>query len=158
MRKNLAPASLEKKLTPISAEVEPDAPRQMHDGSSPIAVKASTWEERHDELWDLLVPSSGPAATIQGEVIRIAGRISHEMEHSGGTNWDLDFTKMTESFIELLQTGAALPEPALNVCKEEVASIIEGGGIDTDPLMESAVAWVLLNPQPVPLGEVKYSM
>lgn len=40
-------------------------------------------------LWDYLVPPSGQAETAQGEIIRIAGRIQHEMLDNGCicTHW-----------------------------------------------------------------------
>ena len=34
-------------------------------------------------FWDYLVPPSGQAETAQGEIIRIAGRIQHEMLDNG---------------------------------------------------------------------------
>src|SRR6185436_3544596 len=53
-------------------EVPPVPRRQIHDGTSPVVVKTKTWQAQHHELWNLLVPSQGPAATVQGEVIRIS--------------------------------------------------------------------------------------
>jgi hypothetical protein len=67
-------------------DVPPVPRRTLHDGKSPITANAVRWEERYQELWKLLVPSSGAAATAQGEVIRISGRISDELERNGGAN------------------------------------------------------------------------
>ncbi|MBO9659717.1 MAG: ankyrin repeat domain-containing protein, partial [Chitinophagaceae bacterium] len=69
-------------------QVEPVAKRALHDGKSPITVSTKKWQDQHDELWELLVPSGGAAETIQGEVIRIPGRISRELHGNGGGNWD----------------------------------------------------------------------
>jgi len=49
-------------------EVDQPAERKMHDGVSPIVATAETLEARHAELWELLVPSSGPFQTLQGEL------------------------------------------------------------------------------------------
>lgn len=61
-------------------EVPPVARRTMHEGMSPILVPDGPWEDRFQALWDSLVPSSGAAATVQGEVVRIAGRIARELD------------------------------------------------------------------------------
>ncbi len=78
----------------------PPVPRRIaYDGKSPIIAKAAKWEDRHEELWALLVPSSGAASTVQGEVIRIGGRIHGELERNGGANWDADHRKMAEAWL-----------------------------------------------------------
>ena len=63
----------------------PPVPRHLlYDGKSPIVARSANWEDQHHELWELLVPSRGAAGTVQGEVVRIAGRISDELERNGG--------------------------------------------------------------------------
>ena len=104
-RSNYNPDSAEetsKALTKLYElfDVTPAPPRQMHDGKSPIHPKAKTWQKQHQELWQLLVPSSGNAETIQGEVIRISGKISHEIEGNGGCNSDKDFARMADAFLD----------------------------------------------------------
>jgi hypothetical protein len=47
-----------------------------------------TWMERHAELWERLVPRSGQADTVQGELIRVTGRLTDEAHRNGNTNWD----------------------------------------------------------------------
>ncbi len=49
-------------------DVPPVPRRIVHDGRSPITVKGASWQEQHEELWQLLIPGSGAAATVQGEV------------------------------------------------------------------------------------------
>jgi len=44
--------------------MEPVVKRVLHDDVSPIHATATTWPKQHQELWDLLVPSSGPAGTM----------------------------------------------------------------------------------------------
>ncbi|RYY54954.1 MAG: ankyrin repeat domain-containing protein, partial [Chitinophagaceae bacterium] len=88
--------------------VEPVSKRAMHDGKSPIRVTETEWPKQHQELWDLLVPSSGPCQTIQGEVIRISGRIANELDGNGGINWDDNYRKMADAFLSFLKTGNGL--------------------------------------------------
>ena len=56
-------------------DVKPAPKRKVHDGVSPIIVEDGPWQKQYDELWEMLIPSSGPAKTVQGEVIRITGRV-----------------------------------------------------------------------------------
>lgn len=136
--------------------VSPVARRTVHDGSAPITVTATGWRAQFDELWDLLVPGSGPAKTVQGEVIRAAGRISRELLDNGGANWDRDFRKMKDALITHL--GSATPV----VTADELTSLSKGITRDDyddaaiQRISELAVAWVQANPNPIPLAEPAY--
>lgn len=66
----------------------------VHDGKSLITVTATDWREQHAELWNLLVPGRGKCKTVQGEVVRIGGRINNEIFRQGGAHWDGEFCKM----------------------------------------------------------------
>lgn len=131
---------------------EPVAKREMHDGSSPIIPKAASWEDQHDELWAMLVPSSGPAATVQGEVIRISGKISRELQGNGGINWDDDFKKMADAFLTFVGTGNAVSYDET----EKIVKEVKRKSGDTDRMLEIAVKWVVENPMPVKLPVVEY--
>jgi len=117
-------------------DVEPVARRRMHDGKSLISVRTSSWQERHAELWNLLVPSSGPAATVQGEVIRIAGRISREVLDDGGMNWDDEFRAMSRAFVEYVSSGQPLSRGDLSDARAVVAELVKRGDGDTARLTE----------------------
>ena len=130
--------------------VPPVPHRQMHDGKSQIVVRANSWQIQHQELWELLVPSRGPATTIQGEVIRISGRIVHELEDNGGANWDSDFKKMADAFLEDIQAGNPLTSSDYEGAKTVVRDVKRRSG-NPPRLCELAVAWVLLNPMPIKL-------
>lgn len=135
---------------------EPAPRRKMHDGTSPIEVPPGRWQDQHAELWDLLVPSSGPCATLQGEVVRIAGRIGGELSRNGGGNWDADYRAMATAFCEHIASHNAVPAPAVAECRQTVKRLLQ----DHDGsrlLAELAVEWVKLNPKPVPLAAPSYS-
>ena len=127
----------------------------QYDGRSPIHANATTWEAQHQELWELLVPSSGAATTVQGEVVRISGRIAHELDGNGGGNWDSEFKKMADAFLIFVQQGHALPAARLSEAMEVVAEVKRKRG-DPSLLCALAVKWVLGNPQPIPLTAVDY--
>lgn len=136
-------------------EVPPVPRRIMHDGQSPIIATAALWEDRHQELWKLLVPSSGHAATVQGEVIRISGRIHNEIYGNGGVNWNADYRKMAKAFLTHIASGEPLPESANTEARKIISGIKEDQG-DTDRLCALAVEWVALNPTPVKLPTPDY--
>jgi ankyrin repeat protein len=135
--------------------VEPVAKRLLHDGKSPIHAAAAAWPKQHQELWELLVPSSGPAGTMQGEVIRITGRIAHELDGNGGGNWDDEYKKMADAFLTFVQQGQALPGREITEAAGIVTEIKRKAG-EPDRLCELGVQWVLANPQPLPLPPVDY--
>ncbi|MDR1321990.1 MAG: ankyrin repeat domain-containing protein [Gracilibacteraceae bacterium] len=140
--------------------MEPVARRRSHDGVSPITASAQGWREQHQELWEFLVPSRGAAKTVQGEVVRITGRVADELYRNGGANWNADYRKMLNALIRHFASGAPLPAEELAEAKEW-ASGIKAKGDDEDAaidrLSELAVKWVLQNPGPMPLEKPDYN-
>jgi hypothetical protein len=47
-----------------------------------------TIEERFRQLWQDLVPVSGEAETLQGELVRSVGRLEDEFSRNGNVNWE----------------------------------------------------------------------
>lgn len=135
--------------------VAPVPRRSMHDGKAPIVAKAASWQERHQELWELLVPSSGAAMTVQGEVIRISGRIAAELDHNGGANWDGQFAQMADALLLHLGSGTALPDSERGEAAAIIGEVKQKYG-DTHRICELAVAWVALNPVPIALPRPAY--
>ncbi|WP_420138004.1 ankyrin repeat domain-containing protein [Sphingomonas sp.] len=136
-------------------DVPPVPRRLMHDGKAPIIVTAGRWQDAHQQLWELLVPSQGAAQTVQGEVIRIAGRIARELDGNGGVNWDRQFRSMVEAWRRHVASGTPLPPADLAKADAIVAGIDRNGG-DCEGMMELAVAWVARNPDPIPLPPPAY--
>ena len=135
----------------------PPVPRRIqHDGKSPIVLTGNTWEERFEQAWTLLVPSSGSATTMQGEVVRIAGRVNGELLRNAMGNWDKEYRKMLTAISGYLQQGNALSENELTEVADIQKHILEDDGTGTQRLCELATAWVVQNPQPITLGKVNY--
>lgn len=164
-RDNFSEASCEEVDTALSKlynifGAKPVAKRIIHDGVSPILVKGSTWKEQYNELWDLLIPSTGAAKTVQGEVIRITGRVDDEINRNGGINWDRSYRNMLNSLPIHFAEGNALSEKEIEESKVLISKI-DGKGLAEDGvitrLCELAVSWVILNPNPIPLGEINYN-
>lgn len=140
-------------------DVKPVAKRITHDGSAPILVKEGTWEEQYEELWSFLIPSSGAAKTVQGEVIRIPGRVRDELDRNGGANWDRDYRKMLQALPQYLSLGNPLSDQELEETKELIAQV-HGKDFDDEPrldrLCQLAIAWIKQNPEPLPLEKTSY--
>ena len=135
----------------------PPVPRRIqHDGQSSIILTGDTWEKRYMQAWDSLVPSNGSAATVQGEVVRIAGRINLELLRNAMGNWDKEYRKMLTAMSGYLQQGNALSESELAEVADIQKHILEDDGTGSQRLCELATAWVVQNPQPIALGKVNY--
>lgn len=137
-------------------DVPPVPRRAVHGGESPIVAKAARWEDRHQELWALLVPSSGAAKTVQGEVIRISGRLHIEVAENGGVNWDPEFKKMAEAFLGHIGSGTPLPDEDRRSAAVLIAEVRRREGAAAD-MCKLAVNWVELNPAPMTLSPPNYS-
>lgn len=138
-------------------DVVPVPRRKIHDGTSIISIKATTWQKQHEELWNMLVPGKGKAQTVQGEMIRIVGKVLHEILDSGGINWDEDHQKMLRILHTFLQTGSGMESELV----EEACNLTKRISPRSDKkelyrLNELVVQWVMANPKPVKLGDVDY--
>jgi hypothetical protein len=51
-------------------------------------IKDEAWRSEFKRLWDELVPPQGQADTVQGEMIRAAGRLADEAYRNGNINFD----------------------------------------------------------------------
>lgn len=49
------------------------------------------YDREYAKLWRRLVPKSGKAATLQGELVRAIGRLASEAYRNGNINWDAGF-------------------------------------------------------------------
>jgi len=139
-------------------DVAPVPRRRTHDGKSRIEVESKDWHDQHEELWKLLVPGKGPAATVQGEVIRITGRISNEILGNGAVNWDSGYKMMARALCEHLRSGVPLPDDQLRDCEDIVGTVRDRSEEEVARLAGFAVTWVLLNPMPVKLPKPNYDL
>ncbi|THF48738.1 hypothetical protein E6C50_13350 [Flavobacterium supellecticarium] len=138
-------------------EVTPVPRRIIYDGTSPITVTATTWQKQHEELWTLLVPGRGSAQTVQGEVIRITGKVARELLDNGGGNWDTEYKKMVDGYFKYIQQEKPLSQEEI----EELAIITnEVKARNTEKIYvmsELGVKWVLNNPIPIHLTATDYN-
>lgn len=136
---------------------------KIHDGVSPIYVPEGDEDKAFQTLWDYLVPPYGKAQTAQGEIIRIAGRVQHEFLGNGCINWDEDFQKMLDAFLEYLQLGNGFNDEDLKSAEVLVLLLKENGekGLIDDRLTmvlcSCAMAWIKQNPEVLAPLKAEYS-
>lgn len=137
--------------------VVPVPRRVVYDGTSPITVKTSIWQDQFEELWDKLVPGSGKAQTVQGEMIRIVGRLTNEILDNGSINWGADHKLMLDSYSKFLDMNKGLEQSLVDEAGRISKSISSKSDKTTlYRLAEITVKWVIANPNPIPLGKVDY--
>ena len=119
------------------------------------------YQREAEDLWTLLVPPSGQAETVQGELIRCTGRLASESYRNGNGNWDDGFVRMAKFLRDHLCDGTFDAETTRQI-EGDVAAVIEAGD-DPDNgayvhegedaytrLTDRAVEWCLRHPEPVP--------
>ncbi|MBQ6041417.1 MAG: ankyrin repeat domain-containing protein [Oscillospiraceae bacterium] len=157
-RRNFNPEYLEEYDAALKAlyrlfGTEPVPQRKMHDGKSPIRAEGETWQAQYQSLWEQLVPGQGAAETLQGEAIRVIGRLANEVLDNGACNWDADFRKMVNAFAAYLAEGT----PADEETRKRARHISP----ETDEqefafLTAETVRWIAANPMPLPLPKPDY--
>ena len=140
-------------------DVEPAAKHITNDGTQVITITGNTPQEQFNNLWDSLVPPQGHAKTVQGEVIRIAGRVRSEFYRNGGANWDRQYRSMLNALIKHLGTHNALSDDDLARTKDIAHSINGKADFDETILDELALltlTWVSHNLDPIALKTPTY--
>ena len=117
----------------------------------------AAFEKQYEKEWNLLVPGNGKANTLQGEVIRIAGRINDELLHNGMGNWDRDYRKMLSIISNFLKQGNSLTTEQLAEVAHIQKNILEDDGTLSHRLCKLTTLWVSQNPNPIELEKVPYN-
>jgi hypothetical protein len=89
------------------------------------------YQEEARRLWDALVPPSGQAATVQGELIRCIIRLGSESYRNGNANWDRGFVLMAKFLAEHLCDGT-FDEGVNRQIEADVAMVIAAGHDDNN--------------------------
>jgi hypothetical protein len=121
--------------------------------NKPMKLKEKIWEKEFHELWESLVPDRGVAETIQGEVIRIVGKVGHEILDNGGQNWNIEFSKMLQALLKYFSKGIPLSKEDIIIALDAKKQLKNGTCNEEaiERLAEMAVKWVLTNSIPIKL-------
>jgi hypothetical protein len=77
------------------------------------------------KLWETLVPKSGQAATVQGELIRAIERLRWEAQNNGNANWDEGFIRFCDYLEETLLSAPEFHETARVEIRSDVTRMRE---------------------------------
>ena len=89
-------------------------------------TKPYNWKTEQTRLWESLVPSEGQADTLQGELIRVAGKLTDQAFRNGNMNWDAEHEKLWRfvfAAIAMIFRQRRGRDPFLAVVSNELAFI-----------------------------------
>ena len=116
------------------------------------------------------MPSEGHAPPVQGEVIRICGKVSREILGNGPCNQNREYKKLPQALPDYFPMENPIPASAFSSSlqpnqqqdeNEELAALAKSIHADSTEedlyrLTELTVKWVIANPQPIKLKQVNY--
>lgn len=119
------------------------------------------YQSEYQALWDSLVPDMGQADTVQGELVRVIGRLASEYYRNGRSNWDGGFRKYTNYLYRHLRDAHVFPPETIAQIETDIAAIRAWGSRirsipyvdDEDPfdrVTDRVVEWCRRYPTPVP--------
>src|SRR5438045_5143002 len=87
-------------------------------------MKPYSWQKEHDRLWSELVPAQGQAETLQGELLRIAGKLTDQAYRNGNANWDADHERMWRFVGKHLDDLETFSEKERSLIRKKIDEII----------------------------------
>ena len=116
------------------------------------------WKKEHQRLWASHVPASGHADTLQGELVRIVGKLVDQAYRNGNGNWDDDHVTMWRFVAQHIGADPIFSEEEQLLIRETVEVIISdeacpdlsGDGSTYYLINEKVVDWCMAHPIPIP--------
>jgi hypothetical protein len=87
-------------------------------------TKKIDWKAEHKRLWETLVPAGGQADTLQGELIRIAGKLTDQAYRNGNMNWDDEHERMWRFIAEKIGGDPIFSPGEQALIREKIEEII----------------------------------
>lgn len=120
-------------------------------------VDENYYWRRHARLWAELVPTHGQAKTVQGEIVRITGKLTREAYTNGNMNWDRDCVRMWRFVAKTLddpETFTAVERAEVHewvriIIRDWTWPDVSGEGSPYYRVTERAVLWVEAHPKPI---------
>ena len=116
------------------------------------------WKKEHGRLWDEYVPPSGPADTLQGELIRICGKLIDQAYRNGNCNWDDDHETMWRFVGQKITADDTFDDDTKveirlvveEIIRNEAIPDLRGDGSTYYRVNEKAVDWCMAHPDSIP--------
>lgn len=120
--------------------------------------KPYDWKKEATRLWNMLVPTDGQADTLQGELIRIAGKLTDQAFRNGNMNWDADHELMWRFIGRHLDDATTFTDAERVLIREKIDEIIRdnekpdlsGDGCCYYIISEKVVDWCMAHPAAIP--------
>src|SRR5262245_5778381 len=120
-------------------------------------AKPYDWRKEHTRLWGSLVPAKGQAEPVQGELIRIAGKLTDQAYRNGNMNWTDEHEKMWRIVGKQLDDPQTFNEKDCKLIREKIDEIIRdydapdvsGNGSCYYFITEKVVDWCMAHPKPI---------
>jgi len=120
-------------------------------------VTSKPWRTEFKRLWAKLVPPTGQAKTIQGELVRAVGRLSDEAYRNGNINFGKNHQMLCEFIRMNLEDPTVFDAEEIEEivrCIEEILDSerpdIRGSASCHYRLAEKVVKWCELKPDLIP--------
>ena len=125
-------------------------------------TKQYNWKKEHTRLWAELVPGSGEADTLQGELIRIAGKLTDQAFRNGNGNWDEEHERLWRFIGTKIGADPTFSKAEQNLITEKIEEIIRDKDCpnlngESSPyyfISERVVDWCMACPELIPLDTI----
>lgn len=115
------------------------------------------WKKEQAKLWKTLVPASGPAETLQGELIRLAGKLTDQAYRNGNMNWDDSYPTSWRFIGQKISDDTIFSEQEKKQIKDSIEEIIRdfeqpdlsGEGSAYYIVSQRVVDWCMAHPKPI---------
>jgi hypothetical protein len=119
------------------------------------------YQQEAKQLWAALVPQTGQADTVQGELVRAVGRLADESYRNGNINWDEGHRVFVSFLREHLAASDEFDAATRLRIEEDLAKVGRVGegedgyifpdGEDIyDRITDRVVEWCRRHPDPIP--------
>lgn len=120
--------------------------------------KPYNWKKEHVRLRDSLVPAEGQATTLQGELIRAAGKLTDQAFRNGNMNWDAEHEKLWRFVGKQLDDPETFSAEERRLICDKIEEIIRdnetpdlsGDGCCYYVISECVVRWCMAHSTPIP--------
>lgn len=119
------------------------------------------YQKECGDLWRQLVPASGQADTVQGELIRVVVKLEDECFRNGNMNWDMGHRMLTNFLQKYLRDTNLFDAATIGQIESDIADIRDFGSGKKQPnfkenqedafdrITDRIVEWCQAHPEPV---------
>lgn len=119
------------------------------------------YDREYGELWKALVPRSGQAETVQGELVRAIGRLAGECYRNGNGNWGPSFEALIGHLRRWLVDPSVFGPAVIRELHDDLTDVLAIGrdvtrfdfpnGEDVyDRITDRVVEWCREHPDSIP--------